>query len=143
MAISVKTTSFWSPEGGSRDQQDRPQSAAPLHVRHQTLTMIPRKSRLKGKLGRHIRRNRSRYLGQHGKLAKIHVRCVKQLDGRVTDYLFKHIKRRTFTLDDVLILPQSLSEARASTNNIPRDLSAPDSRGGREDLNRAISGFSA
>jgi putative transposase len=39
MAISVKTTSFWSPEGGSRDQQDRPQSAAPLHVRHQTLTL--------------------------------------------------------------------------------------------------------
>jgi hypothetical protein len=98
---------------------------------------------LEGKLRKHIMRHQSQYLGQHGKLAKIHVRRVKQLDGGVADYLFKHIKRRTFTLDDVLILPQSLSEFGAATNNSPRDQPAPDSRGGREDLNRAISGISA
>jgi hypothetical protein len=52
------------------------------------------------------------YLGQHGKLTNIHVRRVKQLRDGIVDYLFKHIKRRSFSLDQVLILPQSVSEKR-------------------------------
>jgi hypothetical protein len=72
---------------------------------HAILT-IPRKSRLKTRLRKHIKKNEPKYLGYHGKLIGIHVRRVKQLEGRVVDYLFKHIKRDTFTLDDVLILPE-------------------------------------
>jgi hypothetical protein len=79
-------------------------------IHFHAILMYPKKPRLKGKLSRHIKQNRACYLGQHGKLAKIHVRRVKQLQGRMVNYLFKHIKRRTFSLDDVLILPRSIGE---------------------------------
>jgi hypothetical protein len=38
ISTSAKTTSFWSPEAASRDQQDRRQSTKPLHAEDQTLT---------------------------------------------------------------------------------------------------------
>jgi hypothetical protein len=75
---------------------------------------IPKQSRLKTGLKKHIEQNKSKYLGYQGKLAKIHVKRVKQLEGGIVDYLFKHIKRRTFTLDDVLILPESVTKASKS-----------------------------
>jgi hypothetical protein len=78
------------------------------------LFAIPRMSRLKTGLKKHVEQNQSKYLGYQGKVAKIHVKRVRQLQGRVVDYLFKHIKRRTFTLDDVLILPGSATEASQS-----------------------------
>ena len=68
------------------------------------LFVIPKKSRLKTGLKRHVEQNQSRYLGYQRKLAKIHVKRVRQLEGGIVDYLFKHVKRRTFTFDDVLIL---------------------------------------
>jgi hypothetical protein len=71
---------------------------------HAILT-IPGKSRLKTRLKKHIKENEPKYLGHHGQLIDIHARRVTQLEGGVVDYLFKHIKRDTFSLDDVLILP--------------------------------------
>ena len=38
ISTSAKNASFWSPEGGSRDQQDRRQSPEPLHAAGRTLT---------------------------------------------------------------------------------------------------------
>jgi hypothetical protein len=38
MSTSAKTASFWSPERGPRDQQDRRTSAVPLHAEGRTLT---------------------------------------------------------------------------------------------------------
>jgi hypothetical protein len=83
-----------------------------LGIHFHAILGIAKKTRVKCKLSRHIKRHQSVYLGRDGKLAKIHVRRVRRLEGRVVDYLFKHIKRRTFTLDDVLILPRSAGEPR-------------------------------
>jgi hypothetical protein len=40
MSTSAKTASFWSPEGGPRDQQDQPVPPAPLHGEDRTLTVL-------------------------------------------------------------------------------------------------------
>jgi hypothetical protein len=71
---------------------------------------IPQVSRLKEDLIAHIQQNEMRYRGNQGKIMKIDVRPVANLDGRLVDYTFKHIKRRSFSLDDILILPRSQSE---------------------------------
>jgi hypothetical protein len=79
-----------------------------LHVH--ALVTIPHKSRLQEDLVEHIQENEMRYRGNQGKIMKIDVRSVIDLNGALIDYTFKHIKRRTFSLDDILILPKSRSE---------------------------------
>jgi hypothetical protein len=71
---------------------------------------VPQVSRLECDLIGHIYQNKKRYLGNQGKIMKIDVRPVEDLDGGLVDYTFKHIKRRSFSLDDILILPKSQSE---------------------------------
>jgi hypothetical protein len=73
---------------------------------------IPKVSRLKGSdLVDHIRQNKARYLGNHGKINGIHAQQIEYSRKKgLADYAFKHIKRRSFSLDDVLILPKSQSE---------------------------------
>ena len=78
-----------------------------LHVH--ALVTIPHKSRLQENLVEHIQQNEKRYRGNHGKITRIDVRPAVDY-GRLVDYTFKHIKRRTFTLDEILILPKSRSE---------------------------------
>lgn len=78
-----------------------------LHVH--ALVRMPHKSRLQKDLVEHIHEKEMRYCGNHGKITKIDVRPAVDY-GRLVDYTFKHIKRRTFTLDDILILPKSRSE---------------------------------
>ena len=98
---------------------DKHHSTAPLAdiqpnmgIHFHAILVIPRKSRLKCGLIRHIKQHQSLYLGRDGKLTKIHVRRVRQLEDRIVDYSFKHVKRGTFSLDDVLILPRSVGELR-------------------------------
>ena len=83
-----------------------------MGIHFHAILAIPRKSRLKCGLIRHIKQHQTVYLGRDGKLARIHVRRVRQLEDRIVDYLFKHVKRGTFSLDDVLILPRSVDEPR-------------------------------
>ena len=71
---------------------------------------IPQVSRLQEDLVKHIQRNKMRFLGNQGKIVNIDVRPIVDPDGRLVDYTFKHIKRRSFSLDDILILPKSQSE---------------------------------
>ena len=73
------------------------------------IVTIPHKSRMQEDLVEHIQQNGKRFRGNQGKISKIDVRPV-ELNGRLVDYTFKHIKRETFTLDDILILPKSRSE---------------------------------
>jgi hypothetical protein len=77
---------------------------------HVFLLAVPQVSRLECDLIGHIYQNKKRYLGNQGKIMKIDVRPVEDLDGGLVDYTFKHIKRRSFSLDDILILPKSQSE---------------------------------
>ena len=81
-------------------------------IHFHAILATPRKSRVKRGLRRHIKRHQAVYLGSHGKLSRIHVRRVSQLENRIVDYLFKHIKRNSFSLDDVLVLPKSVRESR-------------------------------
>jgi hypothetical protein len=87
-----------------------------LHVH--ALLAIPKVSRLQEDLVEHIRRNRKRYRGNQEKIKNIDVRPVVDLDGRLVDYTFKHLKRGTFSLDDILILPRSKSELEPKARRI-------------------------
>jgi hypothetical protein len=87
-----------------------------LHVH--ALVAIPCKSRLQEDFVEHIQQNDKRYRGNHRKITKIDVRRAVELNGRLVDYTFKHIKRGTFTFDDILILPKSRSEL--SADRLPR-----------------------
>ena len=84
----------------------RPNDGVHFHA----FVAIPQTSRLQEDLVRHIQQNKMRYLGNQGKITKIDVRLVADLDGRLVDYTFKHIKRKSFSLDDILILPKSQTE---------------------------------
>lgn len=84
----------------------RPNDGIHFHA----LISVPVVSRLDCDLDVHVRENYQRYLGHHGDVAKIDIRPINDLGNRLVDYTFKHIKRRTFSLDDVLILPKSRGE---------------------------------
>jgi hypothetical protein len=84
----------------------RPNDGVHFHA----LIAIPKVSRLRGDLFKHIQRNKMRFLGNQGKIMNIDVRPIGDPDGRLVDYAFKHIKRKSFSLDDILVLPKSQSE---------------------------------
>ena len=88
--------------------------SANLGLHFHALLLMPRKSRLKTGLRKHIRTNRACYFGNSGLLRQIHARRVRHVEGRVVDYVFKHVKRQTYSLDDVLIMPRSRSELLAA-----------------------------
>jgi hypothetical protein len=55
---------------------------------------------------RHVRQNEALYLGNHGKLRRIHVARVRAADaGRVADYLLKTAKWESALSDALLLLP--------------------------------------
>ena len=73
--------------------------------------LLPRSSRLRTGLVRHVEKNESLYLGNHGKLRRIHVARVRAEDaGRVADYLLKTVKRESVMSDAMLLLPRAVSE---------------------------------
>jgi hypothetical protein len=72
---------------------------------------VPPVNRLIIPLDTHIQQNMHIYRGKHGKISKFDLRQFsKTRDGRVADYLLKHVKRDTYTTDDILILPASRTE---------------------------------
>jgi hypothetical protein len=83
-----------------------------LHVH--CIVTIPPGSRLKESLDDHINAHEPRYVGSHGKIQSLHVERIRELKGRLIDYTFKHIKRHTFTTDDILIYPKASSELQTA-----------------------------
>lgn len=77
-----------------------------LHI-HGVLLMPP-VSRLKVDLVSHLNQHQPLYL-RHGLLG-IQVQQVHSNLPRVVDYVFKSLKRHTFTFDDILIYPKSATE---------------------------------
>jgi hypothetical protein len=71
---------------------------------------LPIQSRLRCGLDTHVREHEGRYIGSQRKISKIDIRPITDLRGSLVDYTFKNIKRRTVSLDEVLILPKSGSE---------------------------------
>jgi hypothetical protein len=70
------------------------------------------------------------YLGKHGKISKFDLQPFPRIRGqRNADYLFKHLKRSTYTTDDILILPAGAKENQqparmVSTHPHPHQLRA-------------------
>lgn len=70
--------------------------------------LLPPRSRLKTTIAEHFNANEGIYLGRT--LERIDVRPITHAPERVVDYVLKGLRRRRFDLDDVLILPRSISE---------------------------------
>jgi hypothetical protein len=82
----------------------------PNHGLHyHAIVTIPKSSRLQEGLVEHIQHNKRRYCGKQGCLIKIKVRPILDCKRRSVDYTVKHIKRRTFSPDDILDLPRRRS----------------------------------
>lgn len=80
-------------------------------LHYHALVLIPRKSRLRTGLKKHVATNEALYHGKHGKLRHIHVARVKAGDeATVSDYAMKRWKRDLSVGDDLLILPRAVSE---------------------------------
>lgn len=66
-------------------------------------------------LDQHVKQKMQVYLGSQRVVRRIDLRLFSEIaDQRIADYLFKHIKRRTFTTDDILILPETAEQAMAT-----------------------------
>jgi hypothetical protein len=76
------------------------------------VVLIPRKSRLRTGLKRHVADNMGLYLGSHGKLRRIHLNRIKQGSEKVVDYLLKYYKRNPSLGGELLVLPRAESELR-------------------------------
>jgi hypothetical protein len=72
---------------------------------------VPAVTRLKVALDLHVKQKMTVYLGKERKVSKFDLQQL--INGeRIADYNFKHIKRGTYTLDDILILPAGAGEQR-------------------------------
>ena len=81
------------------------------------LVAMPQYSRLGTKtLRQHFIESGGLYFGTKRRIANIDVSLPipRSEVAQVVDYHFKHLKRRSFTADDVLILPRSMAEMRNS-----------------------------
>jgi hypothetical protein len=93
----------------------RPNESVHFHA----LIAVPECSRLKTNLVTHLDIKKDLYLGVQGKMRELHAKRVDDLSG-IVDYTFKHFKRRTFSSDEILILPKSRSELLAKDVMLPR-----------------------
>ncbi len=65
-------------------------------------------SRLKIPLDQHIVEKQNLYVGNRGLVRIVDLRPVTDVGKNLADYTFKHIKRGTYNLDDILILPATV-----------------------------------
>jgi hypothetical protein len=73
---------------------------------------IPPVSRLRGSLKAHFRKKRRSYIRSDRPLIEIHVKPIRKTPENVTDYIFKSVRRGRVDRDDVIVLPESVSELR-------------------------------
>lgn len=66
---------------------------------------LPAVNRLSMSLDQHIEENQQAYCGKHGVVCTVHVKLIRDGGDDIADYVLKHIKRRTYSWDDILILP--------------------------------------
>jgi hypothetical protein len=65
-------------------------------------------SRLKIPLNQHIMEKQNLYVGNRGLVRIVDLRPVTDIRKNLADYTFKHIKRGTYNLDDILIVPATV-----------------------------------
>lgn len=67
---------------------------------------VPPSTRLRVPLEQHVRQKMDVYRGRRGTVSRFDLRPFEKIEGkRTADYLMKHLKRGTYTTDDILILP--------------------------------------
>ena len=92
-----------------REARGRPPSQVPnAAVHYHFVLAVPSRSRLREPLDQHVQRNIDYYKGKI--VLEIHVTPVTDVEGRLADYVLKQLKRKTYTADDILVLPQHNSE---------------------------------
>jgi hypothetical protein len=75
-------------------------------MHYQFALSVPPINRLRVPLEQHVREKMEIYLGRHGVVSRFDLRPFPRVKNqRIADYLFKHIKRGTYAIDDILILP--------------------------------------
>ncbi len=79
-------------------------------VHYHGILIFPKEYRLRGSLVRHFRDHRNKYLGSHGTLTHFHTKRIRDVNNRPVDYVFKHMKRGSFSPDEIYILPRTGAE---------------------------------
>jgi len=72
--------------------------------------LVPSNSRLRMPADEHFRLQQRLYVGDRSRLDRVDVRPITRAPDVAVDYVLKGSRRRSFSLDDVLILPRALSE---------------------------------
>jgi hypothetical protein len=81
-----------------------------LHL-HAVL-LVPPRSRLQVPADEHFRLHQALYVGDQRRLDRIDVRPIEETVERAVGYVLKSLRRRRFSLDDLLVLPRAQSELR-------------------------------
>jgi hypothetical protein len=74
------------------------------------IALIPRRSRLREGLIKHVRSNYGAYLGENNRMSAIDVQRITEAPGAVTGYSQKAFMQGRFSHDYLLILPKAVSE---------------------------------
>ena len=75
------------------------------------VVLVPRVSRLRTGLKRHVEENEGLYRGNHGRLRRVDVRRIEAgTEAKVVECAIKTFRRGRMIMDDVLVLPRSASE---------------------------------
>ncbi|WP_428492500.1 hypothetical protein [Rhodopila sp.] len=79
-------------------------------VHYHFILAMPLVSRLQMPLDLHIKDYQHIYVGNQGNVRVVDVRPITDLRKKIADYMFKHMKRSTYSLDDILILPATATK---------------------------------
>jgi hypothetical protein len=79
-------------------------------LHYHALLAIPGETWLKRPFAAHFEENRALYMGTEKRIAQIHLLPISDPRGGVVPYGLKHVRRGTFTTDDILVLPKSRAE---------------------------------
>jgi hypothetical protein len=81
-----------------------------LHLH--AILLVPPRSRLPISAPEHFRQHQALYVRDRSRLDRIDVRPIENGIERAVEYVLKSLRRRRFSMDDLLLLPRALAELR-------------------------------
>jgi len=81
-----------------------------LHLH--AILLVPPRSRLPISAQEHFRQHQSLYVRDRSRLDRVDVRPIDNTVERAVEYVLKSLRRRRFSMDDLLLLPRALAELR-------------------------------
>jgi hypothetical protein len=76
------------------------------------LAAYTRACRLKIPVDEHVEENKSTYCSRQSRIDRIHVTRIDRNPGKVINYTLKALENGRIALDDILLLPQAISERK-------------------------------